>query len=159
MNEKICIAKEIQKDSLIQLFLSKLQGILLERGYKFKIAEPVENYSECSIYLTINNDGMDAFHIYTEDKHLVIEGGGYRGLAYGIQSYTEWLLENKELKWYQIAEISEKPAVKIRGIDKFIMNSDDEQWWMNKSYWCDFISFLAKCRINRLCLATGFDTE
>lgn len=159
MNQKIYIAKEIQEDSLIQLFLNKLQGILLERGYKFKIAEPVENYSECGIYLTINNEDMDAFHIYTEDKHLVIEGGGYRGLAYGIQSYTEWLLENKELKWYQITEIIEEPAVKIRGIDKFIMNSDDERWWMNKSYWNDFISFLAKCRINRLCLATGFDTE
>ena len=31
-----------------------------------------------------------------------------------FKAIIEWL-ENKELKWYQIAEISEKPAVKNQG--------------------------------------------
>lgn len=90
-----------------------------------------------------------------------IQGTDIKGLAYGIQSYCELLQEGSadEDEGAECILLEGSPKVRIRGVDKFIMNSDDEAWWMDASYWEAYIRMLAESRINRLCLVTGFDTE
>ena len=80
-------------------------------------------------------------------------------MAYGIQSYTELLLKEDVDSSKESILLEQGPEVKVRGVDKFVMNSGDESWWMDEAYWETYIRMLAEARINRLCFATGFDTE
>jgi len=80
-------------------------------------------------------------------------------VAYGIQSYTELLLKEDVDSSKESILLEQGPEVKVRGVDKFVMNSGDESWWMDEAYWETYIRMLAEARINRLCFATGFDTE
>ena len=52
----------------------------------------------------------------------------------------------------------EYPAIKIRTAGRFIMSTRDDEWYFSKNFWDYYTARLAKNRINRFQLITGFDT-
>ena len=146
MKTGLRISKELQKDSLICMVISELENMLADRGLVVTagLGEEAGNKPE-------------SYYVEKKGEKVQVFGSDPAGLAYGLQDLTETLWEGKEDsdRWGKLIS----PEMKIRGVDRFIMNSDDEIWWMNASYWRYYIGMLALCRFNRLCVTVGFDTE
>lgn len=151
MKEERISERMLTQDKLISLMLDGLRRISVWQ----------EGAQELLLELKENVNRPEEFKIISLQNEIHIQGTDIRGLAYGIQSLSELLLKKSADKSGIPEEIllEGSPKVRIRGVDKFIMNSDDEEWWMNASYWEAYIRRLAESRINRLCLVTGFDTE
>ena len=80
------------------------------------------------------------------------------GLAYGLFELSEMVIDEGENALLCWPEISGKPDHKVRGVDRFITNSHDEAWWMNRDYWDFYFTMLVSSRFNSFTLVFGFDT-
>lgn len=129
----------MKQDRLIQLFLKELQDPKMEQSIGFELCPDM---------------GSEEYRVSRLEHGYLIRGGDEKGIAYGIQSLAERLKKGSA-----DMEITGSPEVKVRGVDRFIMNTDDEAWWLTEEYWEQYIQMLALSRMNRLCFATGFDTE
>jgi hypothetical protein len=58
-----------------------------------------------------------------------------------------------------IAEVSEKPAVKERGISKIVMNQAEfESYFFSEEYWSAYLDMLARDRFNNFVLMLGYSS-
>lgn len=133
----------MKQDKLIKLFLNELPNPELEQKIMFEQNAELAGESYC---------------ISKSEEDFLIQAGDEKGFAYGVQTLAEWLRGNEDAEFPEQG-ICGSPEVKVRGVDRFIMNTDDEEWWLTEEYWEQYIQMLALSRINRLCFATGFDTE
>ena len=133
----------MKQDKLIKLFLNELPNPELEQKILFEQNAELAGESYC---------------ISKSEEDFLIQAGDEKGFAYGVQTLAEWLRGNEDAEFPEQG-ICGSPEVKVRGVDRFIMNTDDEEWWLTEEYWEQYIQMLALSRINRLCFATGFDTE
>jgi hypothetical protein len=51
----------------------------------------------------------------------------------------------------------ESPENKVRGLDRFIKDENDDEWFFSEDFWQYYIQQLAKNRFNRLTLITGYN--
>ena len=80
------------------------------------------------------------------------------GLAYAVYELAEQIADIGETVLQNWKELSASPERTVRGADRFITNSQDESWWMNRSYWQFYFEMLASSRFNSFTLLFGFDT-
>lgn len=141
---KIRAEESLSQDKLIRLAMEQLQE-RIKGG---------EGPQELVLEIGETGAGPESYSIVGDDSWSRVTGADEKGLAYGIQDLAERLGDAVFAKGYV-----GKPETALRGVDKFIMNTEDESWWMNPEYWEDFISALARFRYNRLAFVAGFDTE
>lgn len=89
---------------------------------------------------------------------LVAAGSDERGLAYALLELSERILEHGAEALEFLRPEQESPRLRVRGVDRFVMNSGDTAWWQSEAYWRDFLLDRLRDRFNRLTLIVGFDT-
>jgi hypothetical protein len=89
---------------------------------------------------------------------LVVAGTDNRGLLYAIYELADRIRCKGLPALEEDICIEEYPENKVRGVDKYIMNHLDEEWFHSRDYWERYLNKLGHCRFNRLTLITGFDT-
>lgn len=94
----------------------------------------------------------------TADGLRYLAGSDDTGLSYGLTELAERIDEQGERLLRDWTACSGSPACAIRGIDRFISNSDDASWWMNPDWQRFYLEMLQQARFNRLTLVVGFDT-
>ena len=90
---------------------------------------------------------------------LVVAGTDNRGLLYAIYELTDRIRCRGLSALEEDICLEEYPENKVRGVDKYIMNHLDEEWFHSNEYWEKYLNKLGHCRFNRLTLITGFDTS
>jgi len=100
----------------------------------------------------------ESFVLTVRGGALVAAGSDERGLAYALLELGERVLDRGEAALTALTETKESPRLRVRGVDRFVMNSGDESWWQNEGYWRDFLFDRLRDRFNRLTLIVGFDT-
>jgi hypothetical protein len=102
-----------------------------------------------------------AIHSCYTSKHqksLVVSGGDAVGLMYALYELADRIrCEGKDV-FKQNIHIEEHPENQVRGVDRFIMNHLDEEWFYSSEFWDSFLKKLARNRFNRFTFVTGFDT-
>ena len=93
-----------------------------------------------------------------EQNRVSVYGSDERGLMYALYELAERIEAEGEAVLLRETEETFSPDLSVRGIDKFVMNSDDVSWWQSESYWRGFLSQRVRERWNRLTLVVGFDT-
>jgi hypothetical protein len=100
----------------------------------------------------------EAFSFCRSGLARLLSAGGELGLAYGIFELAERIGEEGESVLSDWSDMLCKPVYKMRGVDRFITNSQDESWWMNCDYWDFYFTMLLSSRFNNFTLLFGFDT-
>jgi len=84
-----------------------------------------------------------------------VTGGDLRGLMYGLLEAAEHIRA-----YGRILPARGKPSTPIRGIRRFVHNQDlEEDWYLSREYWRDYIRMLARNRFNRLNLVFAHQTN
>ena len=100
----------------------------------------------------------EALSISTVQGALVVSGSDERGLAYALYDLAEHIDAQGENALLFPEAVQKTPANAIRGVDRFIMVTEDAHWWMSEEYWRYYLEMMLKSRFNRLCIIAGFDT-
>lgn len=89
---------------------------------------------------------------------LVVSGTDDRGLVYSMNELADRIRCNGLSVLEENITLEEYPENKVRGVDRYIMNHLDEEWFSSKDFWKQYLDKLVHNRFNRLTLITGFDT-
>jgi hypothetical protein len=91
-------------------------------------------------------------------KALLVSGGDTVGLMYAIYELADRIRWGGLDALRQEIHLEERPENRVRGVDRYIMNHLDEEWFFSAAFWDYFLKNLARNRFNRFTLITGFDT-
>lgn len=58
----------------------------------------------------------------------------------------------------QVKSYSEAPDNRVRCMDRYLVGHLDNEWFLNDTFWDEYMAKLANARFNRFCLIVGFDT-
>jgi hypothetical protein len=89
---------------------------------------------------------------------LVISGTDERGLMYALLEMAQHLEDEGLSGFDTVRDVTEFPANRVRGVDRYVMGHLDNEWFFSDAFWQYFISRLAENRFNRFVLILGFDT-
>jgi hypothetical protein len=90
---------------------------------------------------------------------LLISGGDTLGLMYALYEMADRVRCGGLEELGRDIHVEERPDLALRGVDRFIMNRFDEEWFYSRDFWDSFLQKLARNRFNRFTLITGFDTS
>jgi hypothetical protein len=90
---------------------------------------------------------------------LLVSGGDAAGLMYGIYELADRIRCGGIEALRSPLHTEEAPGNRVRGVDRYIMNHLDEEWFCSAEFWDSFLKKLARNRFNRFTLITGFDTS
>ncbi len=123
----------------VEFGLNELRAALRERGIKIRIRTEITSAAPESYRISSYR----------------VSGGDLRGLMYGLVAAADQIRRRGRLY-----PESGKPAVKLRGIRRFLHNRDLEQdWFYSRDYWTAYIQMLARNRFNRLNLVFAHQTN
>jgi hypothetical protein len=91
-------------------------------------------------------------------KALLVSGGDTAGLMYAVYELADRIRCGGMDALQQEIHLEEHPENRVRGVDRYIMNHLDEEWFFSAAFWDYFLKNLARNRFNRFTLITGFDT-
>jgi hypothetical protein len=89
----------------------------------------------------------------------IISGSDELGLAYALVEMAERVEVYGEEALIGLEYEVNSPNLAVRGIDRLIVNTDDQEWWMSEDYWRWYLGEMLAARYNRLVLLVGFDTS
>jgi len=85
-------------------------------------------------------------------------GSDDRGIMYAVLEVAERILANGLEAITGFFCEAKTPSLRIRTLGRFIMSFRDDEWFFSEEFWHYYIARLAKNRVNRLQIITGFDT-
>ncbi|WP_248722395.1 hypothetical protein [Seonamhaeicola sp. ML3] len=88
---------------------------------------------------------------------IVIGGTDAKGTMYALYEMAEKVYDKGISALANLENNMEFPDNKVRGIDRFIKDENDDQWFFSQEFWEYYISQLARNRFNRLTLITGYN--
>jgi len=88
---------------------------------------------------------------------LVIGGTDAKGLMYALNELTERIKSHGLVALSEVENTIEYPENKVRGLDKFVTDQNDDSWFFSEDYWQYYLKNLANNRFNRLTLITGYN--
>ena len=100
----------------------------------------------------------DSFTFCRNSFSRIISASNALGLAYGLFELAERVEDEGASALINWPEMQCKPGHRVRGVDRFITNSQDECWWMSREYWDFYFKMLVSSRFNSFTLILGFDT-
>lgn len=89
---------------------------------------------------------------------LLVTGGGSAGLMYAALELAERVAASGMDAIETPDPFCESPHLAIRGVNRFLSGHLDEAWLHSDEFWEWFLDTLARSRLNRFVLITGFDT-
>lgn len=104
-------------------------------------------------------EGVVLHWIRTQEKPLLIAAGtDGRGLLYALLELADRVRCDGPDALNAVQNIEEYPDLAVRGADRLLTSTRDDGWFLNEDFWRDHLLRLARSRINRFTLITGFDT-
>jgi hypothetical protein len=94
-----------------------------------------------------------------ERDAILVSGGDGTGLMYGLYELADRIRCTGLEALRGPIHVEEAPVNPVRGVDRYIMNHLDEEWFHSAAFWDSFLKKLARNRFNRFTLITGFDTS
>ncbi|TBN03697.1 hypothetical protein EYD45_09270 [Hyunsoonleella flava] len=88
---------------------------------------------------------------------LIIGGSDSKGLMYALTEMSEQIKDKGLSVLEKLQSTLESPENKVRGLDRFIKDENDDNWFFSEEFWQYYIQQLAKNRFNRLTLITGYN--
>lgn len=88
---------------------------------------------------------------------LVVGGTDSKGLMYALLELAQQINDKGLVALNSIKNTIEYPENKVRGVDKYITDENDDSWFFSNEYWQYYLGQLAKNRFNRLTLITGYN--
>ena len=169
MNWTFIIRKQHSK--VVTHTLNVLQNTLSDNGISYSVtASHIGPLCEGLIFIGLSDKptiyrqseqmpvGEESFSLCQNGPALLIYAGGELGLAYGILELAERIADEGKSALLHWPNMTCAPGNKVRGADRFITNSQDEQWWMNREYWDSYFKMMLSSRFNSFTLLFGFDT-
>lgn len=89
---------------------------------------------------------------------VIVSGADDTGLMYALLELSGRVEDAGLPALRDVSYTRESPANRVRGVDRFIMSTRDNAWFLSDAFWDYYLARLAKHRFNRLVLITGFDT-
>jgi hypothetical protein len=88
---------------------------------------------------------------------LVIGGSDAIGMMYALNEMSEQIKDKGLTALMNQESTFESPENKVRGLDRFIKDENDDDWFFSEDFWQYYVQQLAKNRFNRLTLITGYN--
>ena len=88
---------------------------------------------------------------------LVIGGSDDIGIMYALNEMSEQIKDKGLSALAKLQNTLEFPENKVRGLDRFIKDENDNEWFFSEDFWQYYVQQLAKNRFNRLTLITGYN--
>ena len=89
---------------------------------------------------------------------LVVSGTDKPGLMYALTELAQRIQDKGLEALTEVENTLQFPDNKIRGLDRFLAESNDDPWFFSEDYWQYYIGQLARNRFNRLTLITGYSS-
>ena len=116
-------------------------------------------FSDGRIFPKGGSEGVILQNVQAKEKKLLIASGtDERGVMYALFELADRVCCDGPDALNTVENIEEYSAIPVRGADRFITNTNDDVWFLSENFWNDHLQRLARSRINRLTLITGFDT-
>ncbi|GAA4814895.1 hypothetical protein GCM10023330_23430 [Litoribaculum gwangyangense] len=88
---------------------------------------------------------------------LVVGGTDAKGLMYALNELAERIKSHGLVALSEVENTVEYPENNVRGLDKFVTDQNDDNWFFSDDYWQYYLTSLATNRFNRLTLITGYN--
>ncbi|GAA4950615.1 hypothetical protein GCM10023314_24890 [Algibacter agarivorans] len=109
---------------------------------------------------SLNDKPESVFYQWVDvdtSKALVIGGTDFKGTMYAFNEISEQIKDKGLSALINLKNTLEFPDNKVRGLDRFIKDENDDEWFFSEEFWQYYIQQLAKNRFNRLTLITGYN--
>lgn len=135
VSDELLIVIGLPKDNLIKNLLGENSNI-------------IKAPSETVFYKRVN---------FNNKTTLVVGGSDSIGLMYALNELSDQIKDKGLSALENLQDTLESPENKVRGLDRFIKDDNDDAWFFSEEFWQYYIKQLAKNRFNRLTLITGYN--
>lgn len=101
----------------------------------------------------------ESYAIHHESKRqLVVSAADPLGFAYGLSDVARCAAASDEPAVFvaSVPDAQRRSAVPIRGLQRVFSNvAQDSEWFHDRTFWTEYLEWLASCRFNRFHLAFG----
>lgn len=86
---------------------------------------------------------------------LVLSGTDDRGIAYSVLEVADRVSADGTQAMADLDDLVEFPENETRGIDRYLVGPEDDQWFHSDEFWERYVEKLVRYRFNRLAIAFG----